>query len=507
MERPAASDSVLALRVKQWLNEWDDLPFNDELRQSRPKEHFYVFSMPASKLRSLAGIYRRSTEGTNPRATDYGIQRRHDPERSDEIRRYVKGGYPWSALSATKRNDPDSAKLRKPGWLPTAVVVNILQPGDRREGEEISFADVITIEDAQDGATATIKLPGSGTPSSVPPLEVIDGQHRLFAFEEDDGDADEYDLPVVAFHGLDISWQAYLFWTINIKPKKINPSLAFDLYPLLREQEWLEEGEALHVYKESRAQELTEILWSTPSSPWFRRINMLGGNRKENGPVTQAAFIKTLTMTMVKPWKSPRMVTGGLFGGSPTSDEGLSWSRLQQGAFLVGAWTLLAQAIAGSENDWLRAIRNSDAQLELNVKSQTLDPGFSGPYTLLSTDQGVRGYLQIANDMCFVKHRDLELAEWREPLDGGNVTPEAVEETLQSLTHEPVYTFLRELSTALASFDWRTSAFPGLSEEERQLRAAYRGSGGYKELRKQLVRHLQKSANPDIAKVAASLVI
>ena len=66
----------------------------------------------------------------------------------------------------------------------------------------------------------------SWRPSGMPPLEVIDGQHRLWAFDSADED---FELPVVAFHGLDISWQAYLFWTINIKPKRINPSLAFDL--------------------------------------------------------------------------------------------------------------------------------------------------------------------------------------------------------------------------------------------------------------------------------------
>jgi hypothetical protein len=48
---------------------------------------------------------------------------------------------------------------------------------------------------------------------------------------------------LVAFHGLDLSWQAYLFWTINIKPKRINPSLAFDLYPLLRSENWLDKAE------------------------------------------------------------------------------------------------------------------------------------------------------------------------------------------------------------------------------------------------------------------------
>src|SRR6202012_1693477 len=128
-----------------------------------------------------------------------------------------------------------------------------------------------------EGGTATLHLPQGGvTADGIPPIEVIDGQHRLFAFDDPDADVEDYHLPVVAFHGLDISWQAYLFWTININPKKINPSLAFDLYPLLRSEDWLDRAESHPIYRETRAQELTEILWSHPSSAWYDKINMLG---------------------------------------------------------------------------------------------------------------------------------------------------------------------------------------------------------------------------------------
>jgi hypothetical protein len=36
-----------------------------------------------------------------------GIQRRHDQTRSDEIRRFIQHGYPWSELSETKRKSGD----------------------------------------------------------------------------------------------------------------------------------------------------------------------------------------------------------------------------------------------------------------------------------------------------------------------------------------------------------------------------------------------------------------
>src|SRR5438445_5291967 len=103
-------------------------------------------------------------------------------------------------------------------------------------------------------------------PGELPPFEIIDGQHRLYSFEKGVF-AEEYQLPVVAFENLDISWQAYLFWTINIKPKRISASMAFDLYPLLRTEDWLERF-SHYVYRETRAQELVEALWSNPHSPW-----------------------------------------------------------------------------------------------------------------------------------------------------------------------------------------------------------------------------------------------
>lgn len=82
-------------------------------------------------------------------------------------------------------------------------------------------------------------------PQGLPPIEVIDGQHRLFAFGETSDLPDDFELPVVAYYGLDVGWQAYLFWSINVSPKKINPSHAYDLFPLLRTQDWLESVSAV----------------------------------------------------------------------------------------------------------------------------------------------------------------------------------------------------------------------------------------------------------------------
>ena len=183
---------------------------------------------------------------------------------------------------------------------------------------------------------------------------MIDGQHRLFAFDDDD-DLD-FDLPVVAFVGLDISWQAYLFYTINIKPKKINPSLAFDLYPLLRTEDWLDKAEGHSIYRETRSQELTESLWSHPQSPWHDRINMLG--EKGVTGVSQSAWIKSLMETFIRPWKARGSNTGGLFGSRlPNENDVLGWSRAQQAAFLICAWRSFHKQILECTEDWATDLR------------------------------------------------------------------------------------------------------------------------------------------------------
>lgn len=499
----SAAASVLALRVKQWLPEWDRVRFDPELNQSPPPKYFFVFSMPARRLRELSQTYARDASKGGSRSEDLGIQRRLDKDRQAEISRFLRGGFPWSDVPEARRNAPDADALRKPGWLPTAIVVNIISPGEKRDGVALGNADAIRVVEEVGSSSVTLHLPG-GKSATIPPLEVIDGQHRLSAFGYDK-ELDDFELPVVAFYGLDISWQAYLFWTINIKPKKINASLAFDLYPLLREQEWLESADPVHVYRETRAQELTEVLWATPSSPWYQRINMLGGPRKENGPVTQAAFVRSLTASMVKPWKSTRG-PGGIFGGSAGTAGGIAWSRVQQAAFLLVAWRLLATAVKNSSAPWAEAVRSVDSELDLgDERMASQDAAFEGRFTLLATDQGVRGFQSVVNDICFVASVDVELSGWADTGDYESMTSTNVEAVAKTLESHAVYRLLEEIALGLATYDWRASSFPHFSDEQRLIKAALRGSGGYKEIRTQLVSHLAEVGTARLAKFAARL--
>jgi len=505
--------SVPALIVRQWLAEWDDIRFSESARRRQPPPHFYLFAMKAADLRRLSAVYRRKADA--PRIHDQAVQRRHTPERSQEIKAFIEGGFPWSELSIAKRASDEYADLKMPGWLPTAVVANILGPHTPHARGGIREKDRMVVRD-EPGGTATLMLPVEfDNPDWVPeiaPLEIIDGQHRLMAFEADEQLNGDYEVPVVAFFDLDITWQAYLFYMINIKPKRINASLAYDLYPVLRVQEWLERApERASIYRDTRAQELTEVLWAHPESPWRSRINMLGDTGPEAGTVTQAAFIRSLTHSFVK--KARGTAIGGLFGDAISSVESdvLGWTRTQQSAFVVHLWKLIANAVSNTHVDWAEQLRANDPYFRPGVDAldPAADPAFSSRNSLLATDQGVRGALQVVNDMCYVSAETLELTNW-EPstgLEEETLDPLAVTVELRQLERLPVTSFLERLAESLALFDWRTASTPSLSDAQRRQQLVYRGSSGYKELRRQLITLLSQSLYDDVKTAAETVLV
>ncbi|MGE3425026.1 MAG: DGQHR domain-containing protein [Dehalococcoidia bacterium] len=481
-----------ALKVNQWLPGWSAVKWSKKEHRAEPDHWFYQFSISAGHLKALSGVHKRTTRDRITASQDLGIQRRHEQGRSNEIARFVEFGYPWSELSEKQREQGDYSALRKPGWLPTAIVVNVLTANDARRGRKVKPSDLVEVSVGKDGH-ATVTLPDGFTgrdwqPHELHPIEVIDGQHRLWAFEESSL-PDDFELPVVAFKGLDLSWQAYLFYTINIKPKRINASLAFDLYPLLRTEDWLTRFEGHIIYRETRSQELVDLLWAHERSPWHHRINMLGEPGHKGLMVSQAAWIRSLLATFVKSWEGRGARVGGLFG-SPVGKalDTPSWSRAEQAAVLIFLGESFKNAIKGAPYAWVKALRSQERPQGL---PPTMDLAFYGPNSLLNQDQGIRGFLYIVNDMLYSYADEIGLTEW-----GGAGANEAEEKevttALRSLEKQSkLGKFVDELTGALAAYDWRASEAPGLSADEAKLKSVFRGSGGYRELRLELLRHLE----------------
>lgn len=504
--------SIPALRVRQWLPEWGEIEWKPDENRAPPPHSFYQFSIPARELRRLSGVYRRTTDRDSA-ASDLGIQRGHDPKRSREIGKFVRFGYPWSNLSQRQRQSAKFNDLRQPGWLPTAIVVNVLTADQSRDGQITDPDDLITIAGSRHSSVVELLLP-AGFDSDwkhrrIPPIEVIDGQHRLWAFGADDTNntPPDFEVPVVAFHGLDLSWQAYLFYTINIKPKKINASLAFDLYPLLRAEDWLDRAEGHRIYLETRAQEIVDLLWSYTESPWYHRINMLGEPGYTGRQVSQAAWIRSLLASFVKRWDATRHPIGGLFGGRlGTARPVLPWNQRQQAAFLILIGQELRTAITQCDEPWILALRNARSPSAQDTRD-SLDPAFYGRHNLLNQDQGVRVLLQAVNDLCFARSDELSLVELHRNTEDIDQDDDDIG---CCLTHyrrnTSLLRFVQDASTHLATFDWRSSQAPGLSGDLQTLKAGFRGSAGYHHLRKAVLRHLASAPSAVISGVATEVM-
>ncbi|ONN66711.1 hypothetical protein BTM36_09185 [Herbaspirillum sp. VT-16-41] len=494
-----------------------ELMSNVDPREGDPPREFYVTSMQLQELRRLAGVSTRELEErrrANPKA---GYQRAHEPDRSAKIARYISYGYP---LSSQKGLDPQKeTDFIHPGWLPTAILINLIPENDqrRRQGKDLAVdADkAIYIESKGDAVFLSYPDPSDLGPdpwkSSLQPIEVIDGQHRLYAVDLIEDVLGNYEVPVVIYNGLSQALQAYLFWVINVEPKKINPSLAFDLYPELRRQSWLEQGEGIKVYQEHRAQELTEILWRHPLSPWQGRIELHGA--RVEGHVSNAAFIRTLMASFVRRWNTREDKIGGLFGSvvdksTDSTERVLPWKRAQQAAFLIYAWQKLHEGVKHSTALWARSCRaNASPQMDL-VKSHNLDLAFAGPYSLIATDQGARALMVALNAMFFVKYSDLELEAWEKPFSTDVILDEEVTTAIRELeANKAINSFLEGIAASLfysETFDWRTSSEPSLEKdlERKTTQSAYRGSSGYTLLQKKVIELLSGASKPDVANAA-----
>jgi hypothetical protein len=117
----------------------------------------------------------------------------------------------------------------------------------------------------------------------------------------------------------------------------------------------------------------------------------------------------------------------------------------------------------------------------------------------------VRGYLQVVNDICYLKASALRLNAWAPAQDAPTNSAAAADTLADTVNQQGFAEFLQHLNASLSSFDWRTSSTPELDETVRRAKLVFRGSGGYKELRTQLLEHLANT-DGDVADPATRLI-
>lgn len=203
---------------------------------SQGQTTFYVFAMSAKRLLEIA----YTSERTQYNKT--GIQRGLRPDRLKEIGTF---------LTSNGSNPP---------LLPNAIIVS-LSPDSYFENGRLHIC----------------RRPAGEA-------FVIDGQHRLWAFGPEYSGLRDLDVVVTAFINLDDSGKAFIFRSINGNQKKINPSLVYDLIPMLRNKESV-------AFEDKRCHDLVVLLNEGPDSPWKDRIGMVGAGDRI---ISQSSFISAL---------------------------------------------------------------------------------------------------------------------------------------------------------------------------------------------------------------------
>jgi hypothetical protein len=263
---------------------------------------------------------------------------------------------------------------------------------------------------------------------------------------------------------------------------------------LLRNQTWLEQTGDLSVYREARAQEITEWLYKHPDSEWHNRINMLGESGA--GRVSQAAFVRSLTAAFFGTGRGK----GGRYGlfQAEINDDGepLQWTRAQQVALLLELWRLIATQIERREEGWIHAFIAADRD-PLDDKS-----------SLLNQDMGVRAAHAVANDVLYYGSTDWGLDNWTvDVFDETDTTQEDIDIAWNSLKKQKFHTQLSELAAALVQFDWRSLDGPGVRDDRDLMltRRAYRGSGGYTLLTGDIFELIGADGSEDVSAVVQSM--
>lgn len=219
------------------------------IRVQQPLGNFYAFSLRADALNKIT--YSLPAE----------VRERLEHEESEN-----KGGYSIFGSQRTEKRtrlqEIASYIQTTDATFPNAIILaaNYSQDGLYIEDEKLQW----TARDQGNGFW-NIEIPSQDTPCA----SIIDGQHRLHAFKYLPPGAPEraMELLCVVFLELPTPYHAYVFATINFNQKKVDRSLAYELFGFDVDERpaQLWSPETLAVY-------LTRLLNTEHGSPMYRSI-------------------------------------------------------------------------------------------------------------------------------------------------------------------------------------------------------------------------------------------
>lgn len=202
---------------------------------TQPIGTFYIGKMFTKTLLKISFVRRRNE-------INEGIQRNLDIGRANKISEYLE--------------DPDAT-------FPTPIILSV---------------DSSTVDFEQNDDFCTLTFDEN---SNTQTAEIIDGQHRVEALKSKPDNIEE--LPVVVLFDLSQEEKAYIFSVINSNQKPVPKSYIYDLFELNTGRSPVK---TCHT--------IIKLLNSDPSSPFYKRIKMLGKKNSQNETISQGSFVDSI---------------------------------------------------------------------------------------------------------------------------------------------------------------------------------------------------------------------
>lgn len=203
---------------------------------------FYVGKMDSKTLINISKVHRRGINDSRN-----GIQRELQINRAKEIANYCK--------------DPDAA-------FPTPIVLSINSDDIQIEKK---IEDIYTLSFNE----------------NHPIAEILDGQHRIEGIKNSQNF--ETEMMIAIMFDLSEEEKAYVFSTINSNQKKVDKSLIYDLFEISTGRSPLK-----------TCHDIARILNSNESSPFYKRLKMLGKKRSATEILSQGMFVTHLVRLISK---------------------------------------------------------------------------------------------------------------------------------------------------------------------------------------------------------------
>jgi DGQHR domain-containing protein len=203
----------------------------------QPVGTFYIASIKATDLFEIAKFDVRRITQQEGIDEFLGIQRKVSKRRLVELKQYIRSveaTFPTAVIIAVDERCVSFSVSKTHSCFGILTLSNYID--SESEDNDILYRDI---------------------------AKIIDGQHRVKAFEE--GIDRDFEINLAIFVGADVATQAEIFSTVNLAQTKVNRSLVYDLFSLAHTRS-----------PEKTAHEITVLLDRRSESPFHKRIKRLG---------------------------------------------------------------------------------------------------------------------------------------------------------------------------------------------------------------------------------------